>query len=141
VHSYLCVFVISFYFLVVRYSFHCYTDPDVPFVPSPVPYSNHVLTNNEMEIQCLVSDPTANVTLVNVDTQQPVPCVYDSKRGALGVFPAGTYVCKALINGEVHESWEYIVHGWTGVFSSVCQCVKLVKHLLKKIHNVFCWIC
>ncbi|XP_072246068.1 platelet-derived growth factor receptor alpha [Leuresthes tenuis] len=88
-------------------------DPDVPFVPSPVPYSNHVLTNNEMEIQCLVSDPTANVTLVNVDTQQPVSCVYDSKRGALGVFPAGTYVCKALINGEVHESGEYIVHGWT----------------------------
>ncbi|KAM9761907.1 platelet-derived growth factor receptor alpha [Menidia menidia] len=89
-------------------------DPDVPFVPSLVPFSNHVLTNNnEMEIQCLVSDPNANVTLVNVETQQPVHCVYDSKRGAVGVFTAGTYVCKAVINGEEHESGEYIVHGWT----------------------------
>ncbi|XP_041791097.1 platelet-derived growth factor receptor alpha [Chelmon rostratus] len=90
-------------------------DPEVPFVPSPVPFGNHVLSDHEeMEIQCRVSDPSANVTLVNVDTQQPVPSVYDSKRGALGVFTAGTYVCKALINGEEHHSGEYIVHGWTG---------------------------
>ncbi|XP_036970034.1 platelet-derived growth factor receptor alpha [Acanthopagrus latus] len=90
-------------------------DPDVPFVPSPVPFGNHVLSDHEeMEIQCRVSDPSANVTLVNVDTQQPVPSVYDSKRGALGVFTAGTYVCKALINGEEHYSGEYIVHGWAG---------------------------
>lgn len=69
-----------------------------------------------MEIQCRVSDPSANVTLLNMDTQQPVPSVYDSKRGALGVFTAGTYICKAVINGEVHYSEEYIVHGWTGVY-------------------------
>uniref|UniRef100_A0A8C4GW42 Platelet-derived growth factor receptor alpha n=1 Tax=Dicentrarchus labrax TaxID=13489 RepID=A0A8C4GW42_DICLA len=93
-------------------------DPDVPFVPSPVPFGNHVLSDHEeMEIQCRVSDPSANVTLVNVDTQEPVPSVYDSKRGALGVFTAGTYVCMALINGEEHYSGEYIVHGWTGVSS------------------------
>uniref|UniRef100_A0A8C4NJR4 Platelet-derived growth factor receptor alpha n=1 Tax=Dicentrarchus labrax TaxID=13489 RepID=A0A8C4NJR4_DICLA len=68
-------------------------DPDVPFVPSPVPFGNHVLSDHEeMEIQCRVSDPSANVTLVNVDTQEPVPSVYDSKRGALGVFTAGTYL-------------------------------------------------
>lgn len=85
-------------------------------MPSPVPFGNHVLSDHkEMEIQCRVSDPSANVTLVNVDTQQPVPSVYDSKKGALGVFTAGTYVCKALINGEEHYSEEYIVHGWTGV--------------------------
>ncbi|KAF1386141.1 hypothetical protein PFLUV_G00115080 [Perca fluviatilis] len=90
-------------------------DPDVPFVPSPVPFGNHVLSDHEeMEIQCRVSDPSANVTLINVDTQQPVPSVYDSKRGALGVFTAGTYICKALIHGEEHYSGEYIVHGWTG---------------------------
>ncbi|KAF7653152.1 hypothetical protein LDENG_00086480 [Lucifuga dentata] len=90
-------------------------DPDVPFVPSMVPFGNHVLSNHEeMEIQCRVSDPSANVTLVNADTQQPVPSVYDSKRGALGVFTAGTYVCKALINREEHYSEEYIVHGWAG---------------------------
>ncbi|KAI3369000.1 hypothetical protein L3Q82_025972, partial [Scortum barcoo] len=90
-------------------------DPDVPFVPSPVPYGNHVLSGHEeMEIQCRVSDPSANVTLINVDTQQPEPSVYDSRRGALGVFPAGTYVCKALIHGEEYDSGEYIVHGWTG---------------------------
>uniref|UniRef100_A0A3Q1ALK0 Platelet-derived growth factor receptor alpha n=1 Tax=Amphiprion ocellaris TaxID=80972 RepID=A0A3Q1ALK0_AMPOC len=84
-------------------------DPDVPFVPSPVPFGNHVLSDHEeMEIQCRVSDPSANVTLINVDTQKPVPSVYDSKRGALGVFTAGTYVCKALINGEEHYSGEYI---------------------------------
>uniref|UniRef100_A0A8C9ZIH8 receptor protein-tyrosine kinase n=1 Tax=Sander lucioperca TaxID=283035 RepID=A0A8C9ZIH8_SANLU len=87
-------------------------DPDVLFVPSLVPFGNHVLSDHEeMEIQCRVSDPSANVTLVNVDTQQPVPSVYDSKRGALGVFTAGTYICKALINGEEHYSGEYIVHG------------------------------
>uniref|UniRef100_A0A673AB97 Platelet-derived growth factor receptor alpha n=1 Tax=Sphaeramia orbicularis TaxID=375764 RepID=A0A673AB97_9TELE len=80
-------------------------DPDVPFVPSPVPFGNHVLSDHEeMEIQCRVSDPTANVTLINVDTQEPVPSVYDSKRGALGIFTAGTYVCKAVINGEEHQS-------------------------------------
>lgn len=90
-------------------------DPDVPFVPSPVPFGNHVLSDHEeMEIQCRVSDPSANVTLVNVDTQQPVHSVYDSTRGALGIFTAGTYVCKALINGEEHYSEEYIVHGWRG---------------------------
>uniref|UniRef100_A0A7N8XUS5 Platelet-derived growth factor receptor alpha n=1 Tax=Mastacembelus armatus TaxID=205130 RepID=A0A7N8XUS5_9TELE len=87
-------------------------DPDVPFVPSPVPFGNHILSDHEeMEIQCRVSDPSANVTLINIDTQEPVPSVYDSKRGALGVFTAGTYVCKALINGEEHYSGEYIVHG------------------------------
>ncbi|KAM7410383.1 hypothetical protein PAMA_001701 [Pampus argenteus] len=90
-------------------------DPDVPFVSSPVPFGNHVLSNKEeMEIQCRVSDPSANVTLVNIDTMQPVPSVYDSKRGALGVFTAGTYVCKAFINGKEHYSGEYIVHGWAG---------------------------
>lgn len=90
-------------------------DPDVPFVPSPVPYGNHVLSyHEEMEIQCRVSDPTANVTLVNVDTQRAVPCTYDSKRGALGVFTAGTYVCKAVVRGVEHYSEEYIVHGWMG---------------------------
>ncbi|KAM8873655.1 platelet-derived growth factor receptor alpha isoform 2-T2 [Spinachia spinachia] len=90
-------------------------DPDVPFLPSLVPFGNHILSDHEdMEIQCRVSDPSANVTLVNVETQQPVASVYDSKRGAVGVFSAGTYVCKALINGEEHHSGEYIVHGWPG---------------------------
>ncbi|XP_041861672.1 platelet-derived growth factor receptor alpha isoform X2 [Melanotaenia boesemani] len=90
-------------------------DPNVPFVPSSVPFGNHVLPDyEEMEIQCRVSDPSANVTLVNIDTQQPVPSLYDSKRGALGMFTAGTYVCVAVINGEEHYSGEYIVHGWQG---------------------------
>ncbi|KAL6107560.1 pdgfra [Pungitius sinensis] len=90
-------------------------DPDVPFVPSLEPFSNLILSDHkDMEIQCRVSDPSANVTLVNVETQQPVASVYDSKRGAVGVFAAGTYVCKALINGEEHHSEEYIVHGWPG---------------------------
>lgn len=68
------------------------SDPDVPFVPSPAPFGNHVLSDHEeMEIQCRVSDPRTNVTLVNVDTDHPVPSFYDSKRGALGVFTAGTH--------------------------------------------------
>lgn len=99
-----------------RSSIYIYVpDPDVPFVPSPAPFGNHVLSDHEeMEIQCRVSDPRTNVTLVNVDTDHPVPSFYDSKRGALGVFTAGTYVCKTVINGEEHYSEEYIVHGWTG---------------------------
>uniref|UniRef100_A0AAX7W5X8 receptor protein-tyrosine kinase n=1 Tax=Astatotilapia calliptera TaxID=8154 RepID=A0AAX7W5X8_ASTCA len=95
-------------------------DPDVPFLESLIPFGNHVLSGyDEMEIQCRVSDPNANVTLINSDTQQPVPSIYDSKRGALGIFIAGTYVCKAVINGHEFYSEEYIVHGWTGVFSCV----------------------
>uniref|UniRef100_A0AAR2IVS6 Platelet-derived growth factor receptor alpha n=1 Tax=Pygocentrus nattereri TaxID=42514 RepID=A0AAR2IVS6_PYGNA len=90
-------------------------DPKVPFVPSLVPFINHVLTSHEeTEVPCRVSDPSANVTLIHVETQQPVPAVYDSKRGFLGLFTAGTYVCRALVNGEEHESEEYIVHGWEG---------------------------
>lgn len=90
-------------------------DPDVPFLPSLTPYSNHILSEyDEMEIQCLVSDPSANVTLINTDTQQLVPSNYDSKRGALGIFTAGTYVCRAIINGQEYYSDQYIVHGWTG---------------------------
>lgn len=88
-------------------------DPDVPFVPSRVPFGNHVtsLDHDEMEIPCRVTDPSANVSLVSVDTQQPVSSVYDSKRGALGYFAGGTYVCKAVINGQEYESEQYIVHG------------------------------
>ncbi|XP_022520156.2 platelet-derived growth factor receptor alpha [Astyanax mexicanus] len=90
-------------------------DPDAPFVPSLFPFINHVLTNHDgMEVPCLVSDPSANVTLILVETQQPVPAHYDSKRGFLGLFTAGTYVCRAIVNGEEHESEEYIVHGWVG---------------------------
>ncbi|KAJ7986489.1 hypothetical protein DPEC_G00340410 [Dallia pectoralis] len=92
-------------------------DPDVPFVTSSLPFNNHFLSSrDEMEIPCRVSDPSANVTLVNVDTQQVVPVdAYDSKRGAVGSFSGGTYVCKALVNGEEHVSEEYIVHGWVGM--------------------------
>uniref|UniRef100_A0A7N6AB79 receptor protein-tyrosine kinase n=1 Tax=Anabas testudineus TaxID=64144 RepID=A0A7N6AB79_ANATE len=107
-------------------------DPDFPFVPSAVPFGNHVLSDHEeMEIQCRVSDPSANVTLINVDTQQPVPCVYDSKRGALGIFTAGTYICKALIKGEERYSSEYIVHGWTGACSHMRESIILFWHHIR----------
>ncbi|KAM4575089.1 platelet-derived growth factor receptor alpha [Fundulus diaphanus] len=83
-------------------------DPTTPYVPS---FVNHLLADpNENEIPCRVSDPEAKVTLVNVDTNQTVPSDYDSKRGALGIFPTGTYVCKAIINGEEYTSEQYIVH-------------------------------
>ncbi|XP_035997377.1 platelet-derived growth factor receptor alpha [Fundulus heteroclitus] len=83
-------------------------DPSTPYVPS---FENHLLADtNENEIPCRVSDPEAKVTLVNVDTNQTVPSDYDSKRGALGIFPTGTYVCKAIINGEEYISEQYIVH-------------------------------
>ncbi|KAL1022590.1 hypothetical protein UPYG_G00029630 [Umbra pygmaea] len=90
-------------------------DPEEPFL-SPLPFGNHILSSHEeMEIQCRVSDPDTNVTLFNVDTQQAVPMmVYDSKRGAVGHFGAGTYVCRCLINDKEHLSEEYIVHGWAG---------------------------
>lgn len=109
----------------LRVLFCSCTDPDVPFLPSLMPFSNHVLSEfDEMEIQCLVSDPSANVTLINTDTQQLVPSNYDSKRGALGMFTAGTYVCRAVINGEEHYSDQYIVHGWTGLCSCLYRYVR-----------------
>ncbi|KAJ8368411.1 hypothetical protein SKAU_G00084390 [Synaphobranchus kaupii] len=90
-------------------------DPNVPFVPSMIPFANHVLTNHEeMEIPCRVTDPRSNVTLINADTQKPVSSQYDSKRGVIGFFTSGTYVCRASVDGQVHLSEDYIVHGWTG---------------------------
>lgn len=89
-------------------------DPDMLFVPLP-PYGHHVLKSpDEMEIPCRVSDPNAHVTLFHVETQQVLSTNYDSKKGFLGNFTPGTYVCQAIVDGEEHESDAYIVHGWTG---------------------------
>ncbi|XP_066533035.1 platelet-derived growth factor receptor alpha isoform X2 [Hoplias malabaricus] len=90
-------------------------DPDMVFVPSLIPFGNHVLiSGDEMEIPCRVSDPSANVSLINVETQQAVQAHYDSKKGFVGLFTPGTYECTALVNGQEHKSEEYIVHGWAG---------------------------
>lgn len=90
-------------------------DPQTPFVPSMTPFENHVLTSyDEMEIPCRVTDPSASVSLIHMETDQVMPSAYDSKRGFIGLFGAGTYVCRALIHGQNHDSIEYIVHGWTG---------------------------
>uniref|UniRef100_A0AAY4DUE5 receptor protein-tyrosine kinase n=1 Tax=Denticeps clupeoides TaxID=299321 RepID=A0AAY4DUE5_9TELE len=86
-------------------------DPDFPFVPSMDPLSKHVLAeHDEMQIPCVVSDPNAEVSLVNIETQQLVNAKYDPREGFIGLFGAGSYMCKALINGDVHFSEEYIVH-------------------------------
>uniref|UniRef100_A0A8C5CNK9 receptor protein-tyrosine kinase n=1 Tax=Gadus morhua TaxID=8049 RepID=A0A8C5CNK9_GADMO len=81
-------------------------DPEVPFLPlSLLSFGNHMVSEpKDMAIQCMVSNPEANVTLFDVYTQQPVASTYDSQRGAMGVFPAGTYACRALINGQEHIS-------------------------------------
>ncbi|KAI5090427.1 platelet-derived growth factor receptor alpha [Silurus meridionalis] len=90
-------------------------DPDMPFVPPLLPFGHHVLKSlEEMEVPCRVSDPSTHVTLFHIETRQSVPANYDSKRGFLGNFTPGTYVCHAVVNGELQESEEYIVHGWTG---------------------------
>uniref|UniRef100_A0AAY4DVT0 receptor protein-tyrosine kinase n=1 Tax=Denticeps clupeoides TaxID=299321 RepID=A0AAY4DVT0_9TELE len=80
-------------------------DPDFPFVPSMDPLSKHVLAeHDEMQIPCVVSDPNAEVSLVNIETQQLVNAKYDPREGFIGLFGAGSYMCKALINGDVHFS-------------------------------------
>uniref|UniRef100_A0A8C2DAG6 Platelet-derived growth factor receptor alpha n=1 Tax=Cyprinus carpio TaxID=7962 RepID=A0A8C2DAG6_CYPCA len=90
-------------------------DPETPFVPSLIPFENHVLTSHdEMEIPCRVTDPSARVSLIHIETNQVLPSIYDSKRGFIGLFSAGTYVCRTLTNGQTQDSIEYIVHGWTG---------------------------
>ncbi|KAK7133193.1 hypothetical protein R3I94_015161 [Phoxinus phoxinus] len=89
-------------------------DPQTPFVPSMTPFENHVLSHDEMEIPCRVTDPSASVSLIHIETNQVLASVYDSKRGFVGLFSAGTYVCRALVKGQKHESIQYIVHGWTG---------------------------
>ncbi|XP_051951302.1 platelet-derived growth factor receptor alpha [Xyrauchen texanus] len=90
-------------------------DPKTPFAPSMTAFDNHVLSSHEeMEIPCRVTDPSTSVSLVHIETDQVLPSIYDSKRGFVGLFVAGTYVCKALIGGQEHDSIEYIVHGWTG---------------------------
>ncbi|XP_051511426.1 platelet-derived growth factor receptor alpha-like [Myxocyprinus asiaticus] len=90
-------------------------DPNTPFAPSMSPFENHVLLNHEeMEIPCRVTDPNTSVSLVHIETDRVLPSIYDSKRGFVGLFSAGTYICKALIHGQEHYSIEYIVHGWRG---------------------------
>lgn len=81
-----------------------------------IPFENHVLSHDEMEIPCRVTDPSASVSLIHIETNQVLPSVYDSKRGFVGLFSAGTYVCRALIKGQMNDSIQYIVHGWTGQF-------------------------
>uniref|UniRef100_A0A8C1DYB8 Platelet-derived growth factor receptor alpha n=1 Tax=Cyprinus carpio carpio TaxID=630221 RepID=A0A8C1DYB8_CYPCA len=84
-------------------------DPETPFVPSMSPFENHVLTSHdEMEIPCRVTDPSTTVSLIHIETNQVLSSVYDSKRGFIGFFGAGTYVCRALINGQKHDSIQYI---------------------------------
>uniref|UniRef100_A0A8C1ZDK4 Platelet-derived growth factor receptor alpha n=1 Tax=Cyprinus carpio TaxID=7962 RepID=A0A8C1ZDK4_CYPCA len=101
-------------------------DPETPFVPSLIPFENHVLTSHdEMEIPCRVTDPSARVSLIHIETNQVLPSIYDSKRGFIGLFSAGTYVCRALTNGQTQDSIEYIVHGWTG--ENEFDCVNGVK--------------
>ncbi|XP_063057400.1 platelet-derived growth factor receptor alpha isoform X2 [Engraulis encrasicolus] len=88
-------------------------DPEVLFLPSMDPLAMHVITyHEEMEIPCRVSDPTANVTLLNVETGQEVRAHYDPKRGFLGLFSTGPYACRALLHGQEYRSEDYIVHGW-----------------------------
>lgn len=92
-----------------------HADPETPFVPSMSPFENHVLTSHdEMEIPCRVTDPSTTVSLIHIETNQVLPSIYDSKRGFIGLFSAGTYVCRTLTNGQTQDSIEYIVHGWTG---------------------------
>uniref|UniRef100_A0A8C2D8W9 Platelet-derived growth factor receptor alpha n=1 Tax=Cyprinus carpio TaxID=7962 RepID=A0A8C2D8W9_CYPCA len=101
-------------------------DPETPFVPSLIPFENHVLTSHdEMEIPCRVTDPSARVSLIHIETNQVLPSIYDSKRGFIGLFSAGTYVCRTLTNGQTQDSIEYIVHGWTG--ENEFDCVNGVK--------------
>ncbi|TRY94941.1 hypothetical protein DNTS_013092 [Danionella cerebrum] len=90
-------------------------DPQTPFVPSMMtPFENHVMTSHDqMEIPCRVTDPSTSVSLIHVETGQVVPSVYDSRKGFVGLFSGGTYVCRALVDGNTHDSIEYIVHGWT----------------------------
>ncbi|KAG7316741.1 hypothetical protein KOW79_020282 [Hemibagrus wyckioides] len=90
-------------------------DPDMLFVPPLLPYGHHVLKSlEEMEIPCRVSDPSAQVKLFHIETEQEVPVNYDSKKGFLGNFTPGTYVCQATVNEKNQKSEEYIVHGWIG---------------------------
>uniref|UniRef100_A0A8C9SZK9 receptor protein-tyrosine kinase n=1 Tax=Scleropages formosus TaxID=113540 RepID=A0A8C9SZK9_SCLFO len=109
-------------------------DPQVPFIPSTGLFGTHILTDPDgMEIQCRVSDPSANVTLHSVDSQEPVTATFDSKRGMVGVFSAGTYICKAVINGEEYLSEEYIVHGTSSSpgESLLVTCVARGKEILE----------
>ncbi|KAM9435321.1 platelet-derived growth factor receptor alpha isoform 1-T4 [Clarias gariepinus] len=89
-------------------------DPNMLFLPL-LPYEHHVLKSlEEMEIPCRVSDPNARVRLLHVETEKDVVAHYDSKRGFLGNFTPGMYVCESYVNGKTHRSENYIVHGWTG---------------------------
>ncbi|XP_069753941.1 LOW QUALITY PROTEIN: platelet-derived growth factor receptor beta-like [Narcine bancroftii] len=67
----------------------------------------------EFTIPCMVTNPKLQVTLHHMETDTIVNSAYDTRQGFLGRFEAGTYTCKARMQGEERESDEYLVEKFT----------------------------
>ncbi|XP_044155091.1 platelet-derived growth factor receptor alpha isoform X1 [Bufo gargarizans] len=88
-------------------------DPAVPFVPSVL--FDHIILVSEDEIAiiaCRVTDLNLQVTLRNKDDGKIVHALYDSKKGFLGIFPSGSYVCETTVSGVLFKTEEFIVQTW-----------------------------
>ncbi|KAG9473236.1 hypothetical protein GDO78_020408 [Eleutherodactylus coqui] len=88
-------------------------DPAVPFVRSVM--FDHIILVTEDEIAtiaCRVTDPNVHVTLTNKEERKIVNALYDSKQGFLGIFPSGSYVCEATVNGVLFKTDDFIVQTW-----------------------------
>ncbi|XP_028658062.1 platelet-derived growth factor receptor alpha [Erpetoichthys calabaricus] len=107
-------------------------DPEVPFIVAEHPFDLHILPSpDKMEIPCRVTDPHTKVTLTNVDSGKEILSQYDNKRGFIGAFTAGTYVCKATVNGVSVQSEEYIVHGGIDTFDFQVE-LDMMKTVVKE---------
>lgn len=66
-------------------------------------------TSEESIIPCVVTNPSINVTLYEMDTDLPIKGVYVPSEGYKAQVEDRTYVCRGELNGQVQESQAFNV--------------------------------
>ncbi|KAL0993868.1 hypothetical protein UPYG_G00114940 [Umbra pygmaea] len=113
-------------------------DKDISvFVPDPgewfVPLEPFVLMKEGENgtIPCTVSDPSINVTLYEKASNAHVEGTYHPAKGFTAVFQDGSYICRAVKNGEEKTSQVFYVHTIL-VPKSINALMTVSKSVLKK---------
>uniref|UniRef100_H3AL18 receptor protein-tyrosine kinase n=1 Tax=Latimeria chalumnae TaxID=7897 RepID=H3AL18_LATCH len=89
-------------------------DPTVVFVPIKQ-YEEFIFApeGELVTIPCRITDPTLSVTLRNLDLNEVIHGLYDSKQGFIGKFLPGPYTCEVTINGtDIEFETQFLVQTW-----------------------------